>query len=404
MIDKGKPPALDKLNQQLFDAEQKRDASAPGSPERAAAEQAITNLKDSINQGKTVPAGTAEANLEKTQNVFKQMEQKGYDVTDPKHQTASIKKALAKGDISAEQASEAQSYLATHAAAPATSVTVAGEKTAQNQTIKDADKIYAYTDENGVRHWARGDKIPAGTETTEIKNPQQELANAHAGNVIQDSLNKLHKDIDDAPVIFDDAAARAVLATATDSGKAAKLGLYVPGVGGVGITAPAGSSKAIDALLENNAIHGDEAKALKRYISDYIYAKEQAGKMLIEGQGGKMGRMNALAYSALIEQLPGGGTPNSAEAIHRMQNLETQHAEFSSQYPDKYDNFTKVKPYAGKSSTGASPSTNQNTVTKMPPGVPPAASHVYYKAGQPHTPENVAGYALDGQYHAVGGK
>jgi hypothetical protein len=386
ILDKGKVPPVDKLNQQLFDAEQKRDASAPGSPERAAAEQAITNLKDSINQGKTQPAGTAEANLEKTQAIFKQMEQKGYDVTDPKHQAASIKTALAKGDINADMASEAQSYLGTHGAAPATSVTVAGEKTAQSQAIKDAAKTYAYTDENGVRHWAKGNQVPAGTEAEEVKDLTVQMANARAGNVIQDSLNKLRKDIDDAPVIFDDAAARSVLATATDSGKAAKLGLYVPGLGGIGITAPAGSSKAIDALLENNAIHGDEAKALKNYISDYIYAKEQAGKMLIEGQGGKMGRMNSLAYSALIDQIPGGGTPDSTEARHRMDNLQAQHSEFANNIPDKYDNFVKTKPYEGSGAKPAGANAAQ----------PANASYVYHQDNDPKKP--VVGYAVDGKY------
>lgn len=404
IIDKGKTPPPDKLNQQLFDAEQKRDATAPGTPEREAADQEVANLKDSIGAGKNAANPNAEANRERAQAVIAQVgDLKNADgslkypgVNKPENQVATLQKALKNGDISDAQYQAYSGWEGTQGSAPAAAITVKNEGAQTSENIKDADKTYAINDPDhpGNIKWVTGDKVPPGAEKEEIKDLNSEIATARAGNTVQEALNKLSKDIDDYPIIWDDPVARDILATATSGDHAQHLGFLVAGTGG-SLQAPAGVSKMIDTFLQSKGVSGKEKEGLEHYISDYINAKDKASLIQQELQGGKIGRQNQKTIDAIFAQLPDGSAPDSTEARRRLENIQQTHTQASTSFPEKYLNYTKEKPYTPKSQQGQNKTI---AADRLPAGVPKEATHVYYKKGQPGV---VAGYALNGKYVSV---
>jgi hypothetical protein len=65
-------------------------------------------------------------------------------------------------------------------------------------------------------------------------------------------------------------------------------------------------------------------------------------------QNGKMGRGGMQAFDSIVNQLPGGSTPDSATAARQMGALQGTVKGLMGKYPDKYADYTKAKPYEAK--------------------------------------------------------
>jgi hypothetical protein len=279
--------------------------------------------------------------------VVEKMDKAGYK-TDPTHLISNSDKALAEGAITADEHAALKGFEATKGD-QATKVVVNAAEGANAAARKKAGSYYTYHDDQGT-HLVTGDKVPEGAESTLIKDEKVFLNEAHAGNVIQQSMNHLHEDIAQHPEIFDNATARNILATTTEQIDRASAGLLIAGTGG-SIPLPSGMGDMINTALQNKALDKNTSAALKQYIADYKAMKDKTLAIQMEIQGGKMGRGSAQAFKAIADQIPNGATPDSKTAKRQMDNLQETHTEFMGNYPEQYGNYTKEKPYkAGQQS------------------------------------------------------
>jgi hypothetical protein len=279
--------------------------------------------------------------------VVEKMDKAGYK-TDPTHLISNSDKALAEGAITADEHAALKGFEATKGD-QATKVVVNAAEGANAAARKKAGSYYTYHDDQGT-HLVTGDKVPEGAESTLIKDEKVFLNEAHAGNVIQQSMNHLHEDIAQHPEIFDNATARNILATTTEQIDRASAGLLIAGTGG-SIPLPSGMGDMINTALQNKALDKNTSAALKQYIADYKAMKDKTLAIQMEMQGGKMGRGSAQAFKAIADQIPNGATPDSKTAKRQMDNLQETHNEFMGNYPETYGNYTKEKPYkAGQQS------------------------------------------------------
>jgi hypothetical protein len=272
--------------------------------------------------------------------------------TGPKDLEKSLDTAKANGTISADEYNAAKAYMAANSN-PATSlnVTVAGAE--EKQKLHDKNKLYSYVDEDNKTQWATGGKLPAGVEATEIKNPEQSEAILRSGNVVQQSLNNLHEDIEKHPEVFDNPTARNILATATEEINRASAGLLIAGTGGT-IPLPSGLGHMIDTALQNKALDKNTSDAVKKYIADYKAMKDKALVMQMELQGGKIGRAGAQGFLSITAQIPDGSTPDSKTAKNQMINLQRSQDELTADYPETYKGFKKEKAYGTAPLPGSS--------------------------------------------------
>ena len=129
----------------------------------------------------------------------------------------------------------------------------------------------------------------------------------------------------------------------------ASVGLLVNGTGG-SVPIPSGFGDTINTYLQNHALDDKTAKAVKDYIADYKAAKDKALVVQMMMQNGTMGRGGQQAFESIINQLPGGSTPDNATAIRQMSSLQRVLSGLNEKYPDSYADYTKTKPYAEQES------------------------------------------------------
>ena len=251
--------------------------------------------------------------------------------------------------------------------------------TTLGQQAKEDSKWYTYLDDKGQMQYGQGKTLPEGAQRTEV-DPKTFMNEAKTANTVQQALNNLAKDVHEHPELWDNAEARNILATTLEQVDREAASMLVAGTGG-SIPLPSGLGSMINTALQNKALDEKTSRALKDYISDYKSAKDQGIVMQMALQGGKIGRGSQQAFKAIIDQFPNGSTPDSTEAKRQMGLLQKKQDVLSSKYPDKYQDYSKEKPYTPSNKTGE---------------VPAGATHVYKdKAG------NIAGYAVNGQYQAV---
>jgi hypothetical protein len=256
----------------------------------------------------------------------------------------------------------------------------------QNQMREDAredklkNKFYTYTDEKGT-HLVTGDKLdslPEGTEYTTVKDVAQLTGEGRAMNAVQDSLNDLHKDLEAHPEVFDNSVARGIIQTTTEQMNRASAGLLIAGTGG-SVPIPSGFGDMINTALQNSTLDQKTSKAVKDYIADYKAMKDKAMVIQMMMQNGKMGRGGMQAFESIVNQLPGGSTPDSATALRQMAALQRTTTGMMGKYPEEYGDYKKAKPYEGKGSETA----------------PAGATNPVYKSATDHT---VIGHMVDGKY------
>ena len=241
------------------------------------------------------------------------------------------------------------------------------ETTIQNQARKDAadekqfeheqaraDKLenqhFSYVDDKGKTQITTGDKLadlPEGTQTIPIKDVSNLVGEARSMNAVQENLNVLHKDIEEHPEVFNNAAARGIIQTTTEQMNRASVGMLVAGTGGQ-IPLPSGMGDMINTQLQNHAMDDKTAKAVKNYIADYKALKDKAMVIQMMMQNGKMGRGGMQAFDSIVNQLPGGSTPDSPTALRQMDALQKTTTGLMGKYPEKYADYTKAKPYEAK--------------------------------------------------------
>lgn len=304
--------------------------------------------------------------------------------TGPTQLPQSLNAALKQGKITPEEHQKASGYLAANPTPSNTTIVqAAGAQTKED--IKDANTYYRWTDpKSGKIVTGKGKDRPQGVTADPIgsdKEYAQHRREANAANIVQDSINRVAEDVDKNPEIFDNAGARAVLATATDDRQAQGMGILVMGTGGH-ISMPSGSSKIIDTMLENNAVPQNLRRALKDYIADYWALKDKAVVQQMEMQGGKIGRGSQAVFESIIAQIPAGGTADSTMARRQISNLQQTQDRLNSQYADD----GKAKPYQMKQGGGGDP-----TGGLGPPQ--PGEKAVYSDAS--HT--KFLGYSIDGK-------
>jgi hypothetical protein len=248
------------------------------------------------------------------------------------------------------------------------------ETAIQNQAREDAveekkkSKSYTYNDADGT-HLITGDKLDSllpDTEYTSVKDVSQLTGEGRAMNAVQDSLNDLHKDIEQHPEIFDNAVARGIVQTTTEQMDRASAGLLIAGTGG-SVPIPSGFGDSLNTYLQNHAVDPKTAKAVKDYIADYKAMKDKAMVIQMMMQNGKMGRGGQQAFASIVDQLPGGSTPDAATAKRQMDALQRTTSGLMGKYPESYGDYKKSKPYTEAQQTaqpaqGAKPAPAVGTV------------------------------------------
>jgi len=290
-----------------------------------------------VSAVKTAKPETQEQNKLAFQGVIGKLDAAGLS-SGAKDVDKSLDTALQRGVITPQEHATARAYQAANPT-PGTNLTVHVAGTQATENLKKANQHYLYTDEDGATHLVTGDKVPPGIDAVPVKDPQMFMSEAENANIVQKSFSKLAKD---DLSIFDNPAARAVLATAVSEEGARSMGLLVAGTGG-SITLPAGSGKIIDQFLENKAPGMDDKtrRALKDYIADYWAIKDKMLMVQMQMQNGKMGRGNKAYFDAMVSQIPGPGTADSTMARRQFADFNETLTELKKRYPDKFGGYRK---------------------------------------------------------------
>lgn len=214
------------------------------------------------------------------------------------------------------------------------------------QSALNNNKYYKYADESGT-HLVRGGQVPDGVDAVPVGTDKEAgslITEARTANIIQRSLNQISQDVNEHPELFDNTTARNIMATTLEQIDRTSAGMLVAGTGGE-IPLPSGLGDMINTQLQNRALDAKTATALKNYIADYKSMKDKVMSMQMAMQNGKMGRANAQAFKAIADQIPNGATADSATARRQVDNLQATQAELMKNYPEKYGDYTKEKPY-----------------------------------------------------------
>ena len=295
------------------------------------------------NNAEAVVKGTGVATGQENKDAFQKVLAKigTPEAADPGKQMDALNAAKESGKITPEEYTASVGYLGANPA-PATQAAGAGEKAAAANKEKLKGKYFTWSDEEGT-HFGTGDKMPEGAESTEVDG-KTFMNEARTGNVVQKSMNQIAKDVDEHPEIWDNAAARNILATTLEQIDRTSSGLMIAGTGG-NIPLPSGMGDMLNTALQNKALDEKTGRAVKDYIADYKSMKDKVISMQMALQGGKIGRGSAQAFKAIADQIPNGSTPDSKTARRQMSNLFTTQQDLMSKYPERYQNFEKEKPY-----------------------------------------------------------
>jgi hypothetical protein len=295
------------------------------------------------NNAEAVVKGTGVATGQENKDAFQKVLAKigTPEAADPGKQMDALNAAKESGKITPEEYTASVGYLGANPA-PATQAAGAGEKAAAANKEKLKGKYFTWSDEEGT-HFGTGDKMPEGAESTEVDG-KTFMNEARTGNVVQKSMNQIAKDVDEHPEIWDNAAARNILATTLEQIDRTSSGLMIAGTGG-NIPLPSGMGDMLNTALQNKALDEKTGRAVKDYIADYKSMKDKVISMQMALQGGKIGRGSAQAFKAIADQIPNGSTPDSKTARRQMSNLFTTQQDLMSNYPERYQNFEKEKPY-----------------------------------------------------------
>jgi hypothetical protein len=295
------------------------------------------------NNAEAVVKGTGVATGQENKDAFQKVLAKigTPEAADPGKQMDALNAAKESGKITPEEYTASVGYLGANPA-PATQAAASGERADAAAKAKKAGKYFTWKDDEGV-HYGTGDKVPDNAESTEVDG-KTFMNEARAGNIVQKSMNKIAQDVDEHPEIFDNSAARNILATTLEQIDRTSAGMLIAGTGG-NIPLPSGLGDMLNTALQNKALDAKTSRALKDYIADYKSAKDKVIVMQMEMQGGKIGRASAQAFKAIADQLPNGATPDSTTAKRQLSNLFETHTDLMGKFPDRYQNYEKEKPY-----------------------------------------------------------
>lgn len=296
------------------------------------------------NNAEAVVKGAEGPTAQENKNAFQKTLAKigTPEAADPGKQMDALNAAHDAKQISDDEYKNAVGYLGANPA-PATQAAASGEKADAAAKAKLKGKYFTWSDEEGT-HFGTGDKMPEGAESTEVDG-KTFMNEARTGNVVQKSMNQIAKDVDEHPEIFDNSAARNILATTLEQIDRTSAGMLIAGTGG-NIPLPSGLGDMLNTALQNKALDEKTGRAVKDYIADYKSMKDKVISMQMALQGGKIGRGSAQAFKAIADQIPNGSTPDSKTARRQMSNLFTTQQDLMSKYPERYQNFEKEKPYA----------------------------------------------------------
>jgi hypothetical protein len=298
---------------------------------------------------------TATENKEAFQGVVAKVDAAGLP-TGPGQLSKSLDAAMKSGKITPQEHQAASGYLAANPT-PTTNLSVNTAEKGVAQDIKDANTYYRWTDPvTGKITTGKGGKVPKGADAEPIggdKDYALHQREAGAANIVQQSLNRVAQDIDEHPEIFDNAAARDIMATTLEQIDRASAGILVAGTGG-SIPLPSGMGDMINTALQNSALDKKTAEALKQYIADYKAMKDKGIVQQMEMQGGRIGRGSQQVFSAIIDQIPNGKTPDSVTARRQIANMQATQDRLMKQYRDD----GKEQPYKFKSGTNTGTDTN----------------------------------------------
>jgi hypothetical protein len=300
------------------------------------------------------PTETSAADKQANEAIAQKAAAGGFPLNNPATFQKNLDAALKAGAITKDDAAKISGY-ETLNATPATNLTVHVAGAEQTAAAKNDNAYYRYTDADGT-HVVKGNQLPPNAEALPVKEVEGYYNEAHMSNIVQQSLNRIQDDLSAHPEIFDDPAARAILATTLEQMDRQSAGIIVAGTGG-SIPLPSGLGDMINTALQNKALDKKTADAVKQYIADYKAAKDKAIVMQMEMQGGKIGRGSALAFKAITDQLPNGATADSKTALRQMRDIQETQNELSAKYPDDNSRgFTKIKPSkAGGSASNEPP-------------------------------------------------
>ncbi len=355
------------VSQEAVDAKTAKELGGTATPEQIADYQsrikAIAGLSpEAAAVYAKVPAGTTGAELDKRFNEATNLTK----MSDEQQRTTTAEQD--RKDRAAEQKSQHEQTRQDKLSKAFYTYTTTDPKTGKITTeMTTGDKL---------------DELPDDAQLLPVKDPSLLIGEARSMNAVQDSLNELHKDLHDHPEVFDNTAARSIVQTTTEQMNRVAATMLVAGTGG-SIPLPSGLGDLINTALQNNALDDKTAKAVKNYIADYKAAKDKAMVIQMMMQNGKMGRGGQQAFESIVNQLPGGSTPDTNTAMRQMASLQRVLTGLNTKYPDKYADYTKTEPYAVEN---AAPEDTAAGEAKAAKAAPKAAAKPATKGG--YSPNN----------------
>lgn len=341
--------------------------------------EAYSAVKKAAQEGKPAKGMTQEENKLQFQGVIGKLDAAGLS-TDPKILDKSLDAGLKRGVISPEEHATARAYQAANST-PGTNFTVHVEGQQAGQNLKDQNAKALIDDGNGgTKIGTVAEAKTSGAEYIPVKDEQTVVNTGRLYNQIRRSTDRL---ADPRLLkIFDDPAARAIIATATSEQEAARqVGAMLPGIGGIMIPVPQGIGKFIDSVLQN--YKGTNKKELQEYLANYWEAREAAMNMMRLQTEGKQGARSQTQMSAIVAQLPGGQTPNKDMAALQLRNMFANLDDYGRGVPDKLPGYEKYK--AIDYSKQHASNTEQ---TNAPPKVGDVIDGYRFKGGDPSKKEN----------------
>lgn len=288
--------------------------------------------------GTVRPKPTQEQNKLDFQDIVSKVDKAGLP-TGPAQLDKSLDQALKNGAITQAEHSKAKSYQSANPT-PGTNLTVHLAGAEGTQDIKDRRTKALVDDGNGGTKMSTvAEAKSSGADYVPLKDEQSVITTGHLYNQIRRSVDRLAEPR--LLKIFDDPDARAIVATATSDHEAQQFGAVIPGIGGLMIPVPGGTGKFIDSVLQN--YKGANKAELQEYLANFWEAREASMNMMRLQTEGKAGARSQLQMSAVVQQLPGGATPNSKMAALQLRNMFANLDDYGRGVPDKLPGYEKYK-------------------------------------------------------------
>jgi hypothetical protein len=282
---------------------------------------------------------TQEQNKLDFQKIVGKLDSAGLS-TDIKALDKSLDAAKKKGVITPEEHASARAYLAANPT-PGTNFQVHIAEADASQNVKDQNTKALIDDgKGGTTLGTVAEAKASGADFLPVKDPKDVVMTGHIYNQIRRSVDRLA----DPKLlkVFDDPTDRAVIATATSETEAHNFGALIPGLGGLMIPVPGGTGRFIDSLLQNRDI--PNKKEVQEYLANFWEAREASMNMMRLQTEGKQGARSQTQMNAIIAQLPGGATPNSAMAKKQLENMFANLDDYGRGVPDKLPGYEKYQP------------------------------------------------------------